>query len=109
MRVHPGLSHAIVGKSIDPYDVLCSSRTAMLVALGPRLQRLTLSDCWGHPYHERQCGLVPAMLAHCPLLAHLAVDCLGLGKDPAVSVMTLVLHNAMLCKIQQMVCSAEAT
>lgn len=78
----------------------------MLVALGPKLQRLTLCDCWGHRYHARQCDLVPAMLAHCPLLAHLAVDCLGLGKNPAVSVMTFALHSAMLCKMQQMVCSA---
>jgi hypothetical protein len=76
----------------------------MLVALGPRLQRLTLCDSFAHPYHERQCDLVPAMLAHCPLLAHLAVDCLGLGKNPAVSVMTTVLYGALSCKVQQRVC-----
>lgn len=82
----------------------------MLIALGPRLQRLSL--CEGYRYHKQECldDLIPAIVIHCPLLARLDVGHLGLGKAAAVSVMAIVLHqcDAMSCrKVQRMMRNSQ--
>ena len=61
--------------------------TAVLVAVGPRLQRLSL--CEEYPYNKRECldDLIAAIVIHCPLLVRLDVGHLGLGRAAAVSVM----------------------
>jgi hypothetical protein len=71
---------------------MCSSITAMLIALGPRLQRLSLIE--EQPFGQYAClgDLVPAIIIHCPLLACLELGHLGLGKAAAVSVMASVHH-----------------
>lgn len=60
------------------------------MGLGPQLQRLSLFPAPGVPY--RQCDglndLVPAILMHCPLIAHLEAGYLGPGNTAAVGVMT---------------------
>jgi hypothetical protein len=77
----------------------------MLMALGPRLQRLSLFA--GASY--RQCDglddLVPVVLAHCPLLAHLAVGYLGPGNVTAVSSTIQKAYMAAGCHVMQK-CSA---
>ena len=71
---------------------MCSSITAVLIALGPRLQRLSLSE--EQPFGQYACldDLIPAIVIHCPQLVHLEVGHLGLGKAAAVSVMAIALH-----------------
>ncbi len=63
--------------------------TTVLIALGPRLQRLSL--CEECHYNTRECldDLIPAIVIHCPLLARLALEHLELGKTASVSVMGL--------------------
>ena len=63
--------------------------TTVLIALGPRLLRLSLNE--DRHYNERECldDLIPAIVIHCPLLAHLALEHLELGKTASVSAMGL--------------------
>ena len=59
------------------HGVTCSAMTGMLTALGPRLQRLTMHVRKGAREHNTMSGLAPAVLRHCPLLAHLALENIG--------------------------------
>ena len=63
--------------------------TAVLDAVGPRLQRLSLIEEGYCDTCESLNDLIPAIVIHCPLLARLAVEHLGLGKTASVSVMGL--------------------
>jgi uncharacterized membrane protein YqgA involved in biofilm formation len=49
----------------------------MLMALGPRLQRLTMHVQKGEREHNTMSGLAPTILLHCLRLAHLALDNIG--------------------------------
>ena len=57
--------------------VTCSAMTGMLMALGPRLQRLRMHIEKGEREHNAMSGLAPTVLFHCPLLAHLALENIG--------------------------------
>ena len=69
--------------------MVCRAIVDMLRALGPRLQRL--SACAGTSFADGDNSdvLVPAILAHCPVLADLAVEKLGPGTNAAVCLMTM--------------------
>ena len=62
------------------------------MGLGPQLQRLSLFPGASYQQCDGLDDLVPAILTHCPLLAHLAVGHLGPGNTTAVSAMR-VLHD----------------
>lgn len=61
----------------DSHGVTCSAMTGMLMALGSRLQRLTMHVRKGDRDHNTMSGLVPTILMHCPLLTHLALENIG--------------------------------
>ena len=62
----------------------CSELIGMLMALGRWLQRLTMRVRKYHQKHNSMYGLVPAILMHCPLLAHLMLENIGPGSIAAV-------------------------
>ena len=62
---------------LNIHRVTCSAMTGMLMALGARLQRLTMHVRKGAREHNTMSGLAPAVLRHCPLLAHVALENIG--------------------------------
>jgi hypothetical protein len=67
----------------------------MLVALGPRLRRLSLHyqpDSLARCKHNHRNNLLPAILRHCPLVTHLAVDDL-----PLRTAEVLLFDQPLLC------------
>lgn len=80
-----GLVDLFLAVCLIVHGVTCSEMTGMLVALGPRLQRLTMRVRKGDQEHNTMYGLVPAILTHCPLLAHLMLENIGPGTIAEVA------------------------
>ena len=69
--------------------MMCSAIIDMLRALGPRLQRLSV--CAGTYFTDADNldVLVPAILAHCPVLVKLNAENLGPGTTVVVGLRTM--------------------